>query len=94
MEGFTVDERGHMICDLEDRMGKQAGWTAKRKQLKKNEGSWKDLWNDAKRANIATVRFLEGGEGGRERACAQEHVCEEIMAEKFPNLKETDLKVQ
>ena len=54
----------------------------------KNENNVRDLWDNAKQANLSITGIPEGEGKGIE------NVFEEIMAEKSPNLKmETDIKI-
>ena len=56
-----------------------------------NEDSLRDLWNNIKHTNILILGVPEGGE--REKGA--ENICEDTIAENFPNLwKETDFQVQ
>ena len=57
-------------------------------QMKKHEGNIRDLWDSIKQANLCIIGTLEGEEK------RTENIFEEIMAENFPNLKETDIKIQ
>ena len=77
------------ISDMEDRMveitqsGQQTG-----NQMKKHESNIRDLWDNIKQANLHIVGIPEG----KEKEQAIENIFEEIMAENFPNLKDTDIK--
>ena len=63
----------------------------KEKQNFKNESSLRDLWDNIKHANISIIEVPEGEEREKEI----KNVFEEIMAERFPNLKkEADIQVQ
>ena len=59
-------------------------------QMKKHESYIRDLWDNIKWANLFTI----GIPGGEEKEKCIENIFEEIMAENFPNLKETDIKIQ
>ena len=59
-------------------------------QMKKHESSIRDLWDNIKQAKLC-IRGIPEGER-KERG--MENIFEEIMAENFPNLKETDIKIQ
>ena len=48
----------------------------------------RNLWDNIKWANLHIIEIPEGEERGLE------NMFEEIMAENFPNLKETDIKIQ
>ena len=49
-----------------------------------------DLWNNIKWANIHIIGIPEG----EEKENGIENIFEEIMAQNFPNLKETDIKIK
>ena len=57
--------------------------------MKKYETNIRDLWDNVKWANLCIIGMPEGEEKKR-----IENTLEEIMAENFPNLKETDIKIQ
>ena len=59
-------------------------------QVKKHESNRRDLWENIKQANLCIIGIPEGEEKEKEI----ENIFEEIMAENFPNLKETDIKIQ
>ena len=59
-------------------------------QMKKHESNIRDLWDNIKQANIRTIGVPEG----EEKEKGIKNVFEEIMAENFPNLKETDIRIQ
>ena len=50
----------------------------------------RDLWDNIKQANICIIGIPEG----KEKEKRIENIFEEIMSENFPNLKETDIKIQ
>ena len=58
-------------------------------QMKKHESNIRYLWDNIKQANLCIIGIPEGKE---EKGI--ENVFEEMMSEKFPNLKETDMKIQ
>ena len=57
--------------------------------MKKHESNIRDLWNNIKHANLCTIGIPE-----EEKEKRIENILEEIMSENFPNLKETDIKIQ
>ena len=59
-------------------------------QMKKHESEIRDLWDNIKRASLCIIGIPEG----EEKEKGIENIFEEIMAENFPNLKETDIKIQ
>ena len=59
-------------------------------QMKKHKSNIRHLWNNIKQANICIIGILEG----EEKEKGIENIFEEIMAENFPNLKDTDIKIQ
>jgi len=59
-------------------------------QMKKHESIIRDLWDNIKRANLHII----GIPGGEEKEKGNENIFEEIISENFPNLKETDIKLQ
>ena len=62
-----------------------------RKELKPMKNSLRDLWDSIKHTNICIIGVPEG----EERDKGAENLHEEIIAEKFPNLrKETDIQEQ
>ena len=58
--------------------------------MKTNKSSIRDLWDNIKWANLHIIGIPEG----EEKEKGIENIFEEIMAENFPNLKETDIKIQ
>ena len=50
----------------------------------------RDLWDNIKRANLCIIGIPEE----EEKEQGIENIFEEIMAENFPNLKDTDIKIQ
>uniref|UniRef100_A0A5G2QIY2 L1 transposable element RRM domain-containing protein n=1 Tax=Sus scrofa TaxID=9823 RepID=A0A5G2QIY2_PIG len=59
-------------------------------QMKKHESNIRDLWYNIKLANLRIIGITEG----EEKEKGIENIFEEIMAENFPNLKDTDIKIQ
>ena len=59
-------------------------------RIKKLESTMRDLWNNKKRANLRIIGIPEGVEKDK----GMENIFEEIIAGKFPNLKDTDFKIQ
>ena len=59
-------------------------------QMKKHESNIRDLWDNIKQANLCVIGIPEG----EEKEKGVENIFEEIMAENFPNLKDTDIKIQ
>ena len=58
--------------------------------MKKHECKIRDLWGNIKQANLWIIGIPEG----KEKEQGIENIFEEIMAENFPDLKETDIKIQ
>ena len=58
--------------------------------MKKHESNIRDYWDNIKQANLHIIGIPEGAE--KEKGI--ENIFEEIMAENFPNLKDTDIKIQ
>uniref|UniRef100_A0A8D1BM87 L1 transposable element RRM domain-containing protein n=1 Tax=Sus scrofa TaxID=9823 RepID=A0A8D1BM87_PIG len=79
------------ISDVEDRIMEitQTGQQTEN-QMKKHESNIRDHWDDKKWANIHIIGIPKGVE--KEKGI--ENTFEEIMAEHFPNLKDTDIKIQ
>ena len=50
----------------------------------------RDLWDNIKQANLCIIRILEGEEKEKQT----ENTFEEILAENFPNLMDTENKIQ
>ena len=50
----------------------------------------KNLWDNIKQANLCIIGIPEG----KEKEKGIENIFEEIISENFPNLKETDIKMQ
>ena len=67
-----------------------SGQQTKRKKDKKDKSNIRDLWDNIKQANLLIRGILEG----EEKEMGIENIFEEIMAENFPNLKHTDIKIQ
>ena len=59
-------------------------------QMKKHEGNIRDLWDNIKWADLCIIGIPEG----KEKEKGIENIFEEIMADNFPNLKDTDVKIQ
>uniref|UniRef100_A0A8D0TTD4 L1 transposable element RRM domain-containing protein n=1 Tax=Sus scrofa TaxID=9823 RepID=A0A8D0TTD4_PIG len=59
-------------------------------QMKKHESNIRDLWDNIKQANICIIGIPEG----KEEEKGIENIFEEIIAQNFPNLKHTDIKIQ
>ena len=57
--------------------------------MKKQESNIRDLWDNIKQANLHIIGIPEGAE--KEKGI--ENIFEEIMAENFPNLRESDIKM-
>ena len=78
------------ISDLEDRIMEitQSGQQTEN-QMKKHKSNIRDLWDNIKQANLCIIGIPEGDE--KEKGI--ENIFEEIIAENFPNLKETDIKI-
>ena len=58
--------------------------------MKKTWNNVIDIWDNKKQANLCII----GVTGGEEKEKGMENIFEEIMAENFPNLKETDIKIK
>ena len=59
-------------------------------QMKKHESNIRDLWDNIKQANLCIIGIPEGVEKDK----GMENIFEEIIAENFPNLKDTEFKIQ
>ena len=59
-------------------------------QMKKHESNIRDLWDNIKWDNLCKIGIPEG----KEKEKGIENIFEEIMAENFLNLKDTDIKIQ
>ena len=59
-------------------------------QMKKHESNIRDLWDNIKRANLRIIGIPEGVEKDK----GMENIFEEIITGNFPNLKDTDFKMQ
>ena len=55
-----------------------------------SKGNIRDLWDNIKQTNF----FIVGIPEGNEKEKGIEDIFEEIMAENFPNIKHTDIKIQ
>ena len=60
-------------------------------QIKKHESNIKDLWDNTTWANLCIIGIPDGEE---KKGGGAENIFDEITAENFPNLKETDIKKQ
>ena len=58
--------------------------------MKKHQSNIRDLWDNIKQANLHILGIPEG----EKKEKRIENIFEEIMAENFPNLMETDIKIQ
>ena len=79
------------ISELEDRIMEitQSGQQTEN-QMKKHESNIRDPGDNIKQANLQIIGLPEG----EEKEKGIENIFEEIMAENFPNLKDTDIKIQ
>uniref|UniRef100_A0A8D1G682 L1 transposable element RRM domain-containing protein n=1 Tax=Sus scrofa TaxID=9823 RepID=A0A8D1G682_PIG len=79
------------ISDVEDKIMEitQSGQQTEN-QMKKHESNIRDLWDNIKQANLHIIGTPEE----EEKEKGIENIFEEIMAENFPNLKDTDIKIQ
>ena len=59
-------------------------------QMIKHESNIRDLWDNIKWAKLCIIGIPEG----EEKEKGIENIFEEIMAENFPNIKDTDIKIQ
>jgi len=59
-------------------------------QMKKHESNIRDLWDNIKQANLCIIGIPEGVEKDK----GMENIFEEIIAGNFPNLKDTEFKIQ
>ena len=94
LEGISsrITEAEERISDLEDR---KVEFTAteqnKEKRMKRNEGSFTDLWDSIKCNNICIIGVPEGE--GKEKG--PKKIFEEIIVKNFPNMgKEIATQVQ
>ena len=58
--------------------------------MKKHKSNTRDIWDSIMWANLCTIGIPEG----EEKENGVENIFEEIISENFPNLKETDIKIQ
>ena len=58
--------------------------------MKKHESNIRELWDNIKQDNLCIIGIPEG----EEKEKGNENIFDKIMAENFPNLKETDMKIQ
>ena len=58
--------------------------------MQKHESNIRDPWDNIKQANLRIIGIPEG----KEKEKGIENIFEEIMAEKFLNLKHTHIKIQ
>ena len=63
---------------------------AREKQTKKHEINIRDLWGNTMMANLHITGIPEG----EEKEKGIENILEEVTSENFPNLKESDIKIQ
>uniref|UniRef100_A0A8D1JIJ0 L1 transposable element RRM domain-containing protein n=1 Tax=Sus scrofa TaxID=9823 RepID=A0A8D1JIJ0_PIG len=79
------------ISDVEDRTMEitQTGQQTEN-QIKKQESSIRDLWDNIKWANLYKIGIPEGVEKDK----GMENIFEEIIAGIFPNLKDTEFRIQ
>ena len=87
-----ITEAEERISDLENRMVEfPATEQNKKKRMKRNEDSLRDLWDNIKRTNIFIIWVPEGEQRGK----GPEKIFEEIIVENFPNTgKEIATQVQ
>ena len=86
-----MDNADEWITDTEDKIMEitQLGQQTEN-QMKKHESNIRDLWNNIKQAKLCITGIPEG----KEKEKGIENTFEEIMAENFPNLTHTDIKIQ
>ena len=79
------------ISDMEGRIMEitQSGQQTEN-QMKKHESNLRDLWDNTKQANLRITGIPEGVEKDK----GMENIFEEIIAGNFPNLKDTEFKIQ
>ena len=79
------------ISDVEDKIMEitQSGQQTEN-QMKKHKSNITDIWDNIKQANLCIIGIPEG----EEKEKGVENMFEEIMSENFPNLKDTDVKIQ
>ena len=70
------------INDLEDKMVEITATAQNTEKRMKNEDSLRDLWDNIKGTNIRIIGVPEGEETDK----GSEKICEEILAENFPNM--------
>ena len=58
--------------------------------MKKHESNIRDPWDNIQKANLCLIGIPEG----EEKEKGIENIFQETMDENFPNLKETDIKIQ
>ena len=77
------------ISDFKDRKREitQSGQKTENKMKKKNQSNIRDLWDNRKWPNLCLIGIPQGKEK------VIENMYEEIVAENFPNLKETNIKI-
>ena len=78
------------ISDVEQRIMEitQSGQQTEN-QMKKHVNNIRDLWDNIKQANLCVIRISEREEKEKQT----ENTFEEILAENFPNLMDTDNKI-
>ena len=77
------------ISDFKDRIMEITQSEQQREnQMKKHESNIRDLWDNIKQAYLHIIGILEVEEKG------DWNFFKEIMDENFPNIKETDIKIQ
>ena len=86
-----VNNAEEQISDMEDKIMEitQSEQLAEN-QMKKHESNIRDLWDNIKQASLYIIRIPEG----KEEEKGIENIFEEIMAENFPNIKHTDIRIQ
>ena len=62
----------------------------KENQMKKHKSNIRDLWDNMKQVNL----HIRGIPEGEEKDKGMENIFEEIITGNFPNLKDTDIKIQ
>ena len=63
---------------------------SRQNQRKRHESNTRDLWDNIKWANLRIIGIPEGAEKDK----GMENIFEEIITENFPNLKDTEFKIQ
>ena len=86
-----INEVEERVSDIEKLMARKEAEEERQKQIKDREEKLKKINDNLRRKNLCLIGVPEGAKRDRE----PESICEQIIAENFPNLgRETGIQIQ